>query len=166
MATSTEDTIRAAVVSALQGIYTTLGFDDENGNVKSYLLDYERAEAITNYLTASVGYKRVVRAWGVQVLGDDKFEAIGYITRRTYRIEIVGYYDIGTSGSGVNALISGARAVRGALKDMGSTLGGRIDHIIGTDLLDISKLRGVDPSIGEILTGRLVFTGEKQNPDF
>ena len=39
MATSTEDTVRAVIVAAIEGIATTsLGFDRVGGNVKPYLV--------------------------------------------------------------------------------------------------------------------------------
>ena len=71
---STEDTVRAAIVAAIQGIATAdLGFDEASGNVKTYLLDWARAEEVSRYLMAKCGGQKVIRAWAVQVLGSDMF---------------------------------------------------------------------------------------------
>lgn len=165
---STEDTVRAAIVSAIQGIAVSdLGFDAANGNVKTYLLDWARAEEVSRYLMAKCGGQKVIRAWAVQVLGSDMFEYTEDKTRRTYDIQVVGYYDIGSDDSiGVNTLITHARKVRQAIRNIKTTLSGTVDFVSSEDVLSISRERNIDEGIGEMLVGVMRYEAERAFPDF
>lgn len=166
MATSTEATVRSTIVTAIQGIASTLGFESATGNVHSYLLEWENDERKANYLMArlSDGTKKV-RAWGVQVLGNDDWVATGNITVRRYQILIVGYYAQGTEGEGINAMINGSNSIRNAIRQLGSRLSDRVDVVVSTGQIQPSFLGGVDP-VGPVLQGVMEYVAEKRNPDF
>lgn len=167
MATSTEATVREAIVEAIQGIaQSDLGFDYPAGNVKDYLIDYAREEDVAAYLMSAVGGKKAVRCWAVEVLGDDDWFASNNVTIRNYQITIRGYYELGTEGTGSKLIIDHARKVRGAIRALSSTLGNRVDKINDTSALSREIVGGVDPSIGRILVGTMVYSAERRGPDF
>lgn len=165
---STEDAVRAAIVTAIQGIAVSdLGFDAANGNVKTYLLDWARAEEVSRYLMAKCGGQKVIRAWAVQVLGSDMFEYTEDKTRRVYDIQVVGYYDVGSDDSiGVNTLITHARKVRQAIRNIKTTLSSTVDFVSSQDMLSISRERNIDEGIGEMLVGVMRYEAERAFPDF
>src|SRR4051794_14879978 len=129
MPTSTEDALRDALVALLQGIATTqLGFDLPNGNVHDYLFEHERDELTPGYLSAKVGGKPKVRAWGVWVTGADEFYAAGGMTRRLYQVRLEGYYKLEANGAAHKLLVTHGRAIRHAVvSTLGTTLGNRVD---------------------------------------
>ena len=163
---STETTVRDAIVGAIQDISDTLEFDDLDGNVHDYLLEHERGERDASYLMANVGGKKKVRAWGVWVVGDDDWYTTGNLTKRNYVIRVVGYYDIGVDGEGAQDLVTASRKVRQAIKGLQVNLSGTVDRVIDIQPLQIQRTRGVNPGIGEILVGTMVITADKRNPDF
>ena len=165
---STEDTVRAAIVAAVEGIATSdLGFDETGGNVKTYLLDWARAEEVARYLMARCGGEKVIRAWGVQVVGSDMFEYTEDKTLRTYDIQVVGYYDVGSDDDiGVNTLTSHARKIRNAIRGIKTTLSGTVDFVSGVDRLSIGREKNIDEGIGEMLVGVMRYEAERAFPDF
>lgn len=166
MATSTEATVRATIVTAIEGVYDTLGFDQAPGNVKDYLLEYEPEERQPAYLMASVDGKKVIRAWAVDVRGNDDWYAAGNITKRTYRIRIRAYYAPGVGGEGINALIDGARAVRNAIRLLGSRLSETVDRVVSTGEIESDVVEGSDALPGRMIVGSMEYVAEKRNPDF
>lgn len=163
---STENTVRDAIVGAIQDISDSLGFDDLDGNVHDYLLEHERAERDAAYLMANVGGKKKVRAWGVWVVGDDDWYTTGNLTKRNYTIRVVGYYEVGADGEGAQDLVTASRLVRQAIKGLTVNLSGTVDRVIDIQPLAIERRSGVNPSIGAILVGTMVITADKRNPDF
>ena len=166
MATSTEATVRAVIAGAIQGVASTLGFESSIGNVHEYLLEWENDERKAEYLMARLtdGSKQV-RAWGVQVLGNDDWVASNNITQRRYQILIIGYYSKGVQGEGINALIDGARTIRGAIRSLGSRLTETVDLVSSTGQITPRELGRVDP-VGSVIEGTMEYVAERRNPDF
>lgn len=163
---STETTVRDVLVGAIRDISDDLGFDDLDGNIHDYLLEHERTERDASYLMANVGGKKKVRAWGVWVVGDDDWYTTGNLTKRNYVIRVVGYYDVGVDGEGAQDLVTGSRKVREAIKDLQTNLSGTVDRVIDIQPLQITRSRGVNPGIGEILVGTMTITADKRHPDY
>ena len=167
MATSTEETVRDAIVAAIRGVaQSDLGFDLPYGNVKDYLYEFEADERKGAYLMTMVGGKKTIRCWAVDVLGDDDWYASNNVTKRDYQITIRGYYDLGVDGAGVKALVTGARKVREAIRSLNSTLGNRVDLIRDTSALAREIVTGIDPQGGKVLVGTMVYLAERRGPDF
>lgn len=163
---STEDTLRDFLVDAIQAIaQTKLGFDDTEGNVKDYLLDYESDEDRADYLTARVDGRAKLRAWAVQVLGADTIFAQGAVTRRDYSIRVVGYYGMGKNGEGINAMIAGARKIREKIKSYGVQVSNLLDTITDGTPLEIEIIGSVEDG-EKIVRGQFTYLGVKQNPDW
>lgn len=163
---STEEAVRAVLVDAMRAIaQTKLGFDDTEGNIKDYLLDYESDEDRADYLASAVGGKLKLRAWGVQVLGADTIFAQGAITRRDYAIRIVGYYGMGKNGEGINDLITHARKIREKIKSFGVSLSDTLDTITDGTPLEIETIGSAEDG-EKILRGQFSYLGTKQNPDW
>lgn len=166
MGISTEETVRNAIVSALESVANTdLEFDEPSGNIKSYLLRYEAPERNSNYLMAFSGGKKKVKAWGVEVKGNDDYYSTGNLTKRTYNITIEGYYSVGINGQGVNDIIKHARKVRAAIKGLTTNLGGTVDYVQSTGAVDVNLLEGIDAE-GRILVGQMLYVAERINPDY
>lgn len=126
---STEATVRAEVIKAIKGIYTSLGFDSDS-KIYDYLKEYHPTENEGSYLAARVGSKMTQRAWGVQVFPASEEIISGANLRysRLYEVTIKGYYSL-ISGADLNLLIDHARKIRGALKDLGLRFNGTVDRI-------------------------------------
>ena len=168
MTTSTDTSVREAIMTAIGDIAVVdLGFDAQGlPNIRDYPLEHERAEARTEYLMTDIGAEKVVRAISVWVLSKDDWHGTGDLQRREYRIEVALYYDIGFEGSGAKLLVDHARKIRGAIRLMTCTLDDTVDLVSDSSELSISRLSGVDPSIGEILVGSMQWDAVKLNPDF
>ena len=166
MATSTEATVNAALVGAIQGIYSSLGFDASPGNVKAYPIEFEREEENTSYLMSTCSSTKVVRCWSVDVRANDAFFAVDNVANREYQIDILGYYEIGVNGSGYSLLVDHSRKVRKAIIDLGTSLSGTVDWTEAGTPLDIAKESAFDVSKGEILIGAISYTALKRNPDY
>lgn len=167
MATSTEATVRSAIVTALQAIaLTDLGFDNPGGNIRPYLLDYEASEKKASYLSAQVAGKNTVYAIAVDVTGSDEWYAMGNITKRTYKIIVRIYRAVGVNGDGSTAVIEAARKIRGAIRGMTSTLSSTVDIASGTGELERDFVDGVDGAHGEMVVGTLTYEAQKVNPTF
>ncbi len=172
MATSTEATVRDAIAAAIRGIAGELGFARVGGNVRDYPLEYEGADDRLEYLMAEVGEGWHVRCWSVFVTASDRWHAAGGVMLREYSVVISAYYEVGTAMlieegvAGANLLVDHARKVRGAIRQLGSTLGGRVDTMGPMSEIAISVLSGVAPDDGRIMVGTFGFTAERRNPDF
>jgi hypothetical protein len=166
MATSKEPTVRNVIVGAIRGVASSLGFDETNGNVKDYLLEWEEASLVDKYLMADVGGRRQVRVWGVEVVANDDWYAAGNITRRTYTIKIQGFESLGINGAGVNAIIDGARIVRGAIRSLGSRLSNTVDLVNSTGEIRLDRISGFNADQGELIKGTMTYVAERANPDF
>lgn len=163
---STEDDIRDLLVDGIQSIaQTKLGFDESDGNVHDYLLEYESDEDRAAYLMAPVAGRPKIRAWAVQVLGADTIFAQGGITMRDYQITIAGYYGIGKNGEGIKNMIEHARKIREKIKSYGSMLNNMLDTIRDGTPLEIDFI-GNDENGEKILQGRFGYIGQRQNPDW
>lgn len=167
MAISTEDTFRDWLVEVLQSIAVTgFEFSNELGNVKDYLLEFADKEGQAKYLSAYIDGRNTVRAWAVDVLGNDDWFAAGGITNREYRITFQGYYAKGVEGEGYKLLVKHSRKLREALRDLGPTLGGYVTYVTATGRPDIRVVGLKDNDIGEILVGTTVYVAQRTNADF
>ncbi len=166
MATSTETTVRQVIVDALRGVSSDLGFDETQGNIKDYLLEYEEPTLWANYLRASVGGKQVVRCVAAEVMASENWYGMGNKLKRTYQIAVVLYFAKGVRGEGINALIEAARVARGAIHQLNQTLSNTVDFASGATVLDVSEQGEIDSIPGSILVGRMEYVAEKVAPDF
>lgn len=163
MAISTERTVRTTIVTAIRAIaQTSLGFDAPGGNVWEGPLERELLERRVAYLTASVGQKRAVRAWAVDVLGYDEFFGMKSLMKRTYQIAITGYY--GNDGDRGMTLVDHATKVRGAMRDLTVNIGGTVSLVSGSTGLSIAENNSTDA--GPMFVGTLRYTAIRENPDF
>lgn len=166
---STEPTVNAAVVSLIQGIYSTLGFSTANGNVKSYLLEFEYPELRAEFLMADVTTDgRRPRVWAVQVATvEEPWISMKNEVMRVYELTIEGHYGLGLSGSGVTALINGARAIRSAIKALTSDFNGLVDtcrdlQMTTPEVVDLENDDIPEP----VVRLRMKYILEKINPTF
>lgn len=167
MAISTEDTFRDSLVEVLRGIAVTgFEFNENQGNIKDYLLEYGEKTAAAKYLHANINGRNTVRAWAVDVLGNDDWFALGGITRREYRITFRGYYAKGQDGEGYKLLVKHSRKLREALRGLGPTLGGYVSLVTATGRTEIRTITTQDSDIGEILEGTTVYVAQRDNADF
>lgn len=169
MATSTEDTVRAVIVAAIEGIATTsLGFDRVGGNVKPYLVSEEVESRLADYLMAPIGVDSLIRAWGVQVYASEDYSPGIAASRqsgmRVYRIVLEGYY--GAHGeTPINTLITHFRKVREAIKNLNLNLSQTVDAL--TDLGEMQLRRENLASVGEeVFIGRMEGRAEKRSPNW
>lgn len=161
---STEAVVRAAIVTAIEGIaQSSLGFDAVKGNVKDYLLLYAPEERKAAYLKAQVSGKQVPYAIGVEVKGREEWYAMRNVARRFYSITIEIYRAL---DAGVNEVIDKATVLRGAIHGMTSTLSETVDLAAGAGELEIDIVDSVDSAYGRLLVGTLRYEAEKVNPDF
>lgn len=167
MATSTEDSIRSALVTAVQGIAVTeLGFDETSGNVHSYLLEEEIDEKIADYLGAKVNFEDVIRAWAVQVYASEDFSEAFSSQQgtRLYEIAVEGYY--GAHGeTPVNTIITHMRKVRKAIFDLNLNLGQRVDRVETMDQLSLDRIRPANVG-DEVFKARMVISATRKCVDW
>lgn len=166
---STEPTVNAAVVALIQGIYSTLGFSTANGNVKSYLLEFEYPELRAEFVMADVATDgRRPRVWAVQVATiEEPWISMKNEVMRVYELTIEGHYGVGTSGAGVTALINGSRAIRSAIKTTTSDFNGIVDTCRDLQMSAPSIVDLENDDIPEpIATLRMRYILEKINPTF
>lgn len=165
MATSTEATVRAVLVSAIQGIaQSSLGFDDANGNVRDYPLEMHHEEDIPGYLKARVGGVQVMRCWAVDVRGNDGPFALERVGKRVYAIRIIAYYAKGTGGQAYLDMLAHSRKVAGQIRLLSNNLGGTVNRITGSTPMDPVERTGL--SVGKLLQGTMTYTAERESPDF
>ena len=164
---STETTVRNVIVAAIQAIAVTdLGFDNANGNVKDYLIDWERPEKYAQYLYSSVATQKVVRCWAVQVAGHDEWYATGNQTARTYTIDVVAYYQWQSGGTDINTLTDHARKVRNAIRGLQSNLGGTVDRVLSNTPFTTELKDGLDDKLGLLIEGRTTYVADVVSPDW
>lgn len=155
------------IVAAIKAIAVSdLGFEQQQGNVRDYLLDYEAKSKAASYLAAMVDGAQVVRCWAVQVLSNEEWHGANNLMKRTYQITIRGYYAVGADGEGVNAIIDGALKIQGAIRSLNSNLSLTVDTVRSTDDLGLSVQGGSDSEDGEILVGTMRYTAEKTGADY
>lgn len=167
MATSTEATVRDVIVTALRAIaVTSLGFQDTNGNIRDYPIEFEKEELRTSYLSSTVAGRKVVRCWSVDVRAREEFSATSDngIMTRFYGVTVKGYYDIGVGGEGYRDIIDHGRKVREAIRDLGIGLSGTVSRWVVNDEMSI----GLEPAgaSGNVIVGVLQYVFERANPDW
>ncbi len=167
---STEVTVTSAFVEELEGIaVSALGFDDSEGNIKSYAVEYERPTKRSEYLMADVGGSRVIRCWAVDVdILEERFVATNTLMGRKYQIRIIGYYDLGNNGSGVAELREHKRKVLSEIKDLGPSVSysgsvvlDMIDEFIETSPIEVVE-NGIGGDEGFMLQTEIVLVGDKE----
>lgn len=167
---STESTVRAAIVSAIQAVAVSdLGFSNANGNVKSYLVEFQQRDEIDEYFSAAVSGSTdpQVRAWAVQVVGSDEpLTTATDETQRQYSITVRAYYELGVDGTGVNLMIDHARAVREALKEMADYLGNTVDRILSSRTTEPRLVEFPGLGVLEIATMDIQVEAEKDGPTY
>ena len=129
---STATTVREALRDAIRGIETTLGFTDgDYSQIHEYLLEYEIPEKRTAYLKGTLSDGTfATRAIGIQVIETDTHDQLfADVTNRIYGIEIEVYSNAGTDGSGVQWVVTATRAIRNAIKGMGTELSSTVDRV-------------------------------------
>ncbi len=167
MALSTEETVRNAIVGAIQGVAEELGFDAPNGNVRDYLLEYHQDGAFPEYLMADIdGGRRGVRVWAVDVVLSDNWFAANNLTERTYTITVEGFEDLGVRGAGVRKLCRNHRIICGAIRALYSNLGGTVDLVESASELRRDVVSGFDTVEGKLLKGMWTYVASKENPDY
>lgn len=173
MATSTEETVSQVIIDALKAVATTdLEFDEPEGNIKDYLLEYEQAELIPDYLMSSVGNETDMQAIGVETRARDTWHGGNQPTsatplmKRTYTTRIFFYVSAGVRGEGYKKMIRICRKTRGAIRLLSSNLSNTVDYVTSTGEISVDKLSGVDPIPGELLVGQITYVSERANPDF
>lgn len=166
MPTSTEATVSAAVVAAIEGIWADLGFDRAPGNVKGYRFQDTAEEDRGQFLMSSVGGRQRVRVWSVWVTASDEYWALEQVMLRKYQIQIDAYYGASTNGDGAILIRDHATKVRGALRDLGSTLGGVVDRTEVMPPIQVVEFARVDAPDGNIMRGSFTVIADKRNPDF
>lgn len=167
---STERTVRDAVVGAIRGIASTLGFDDANGNVKDYSLRFEVPEKSSSFLAARVGGLMTERAWSVEVVASETVQSISqgvgnFTVERIYSVSVVGYYGMKPGGVVLNDLIDHARLVRAAVYGLTGKLGNTVDRFIGCRDLQVTVGRSQSEN-RPLFFGTMVFNYGKYQPDF
>lgn len=156
------DSVRAAIVTAIEGIATSkLGFDTEHPNVKNILLDEEIGANVTKYLSARVGGKRgIVRAWGVQTLGREFPASNNEIKlERAVRVLIEGYYGV-YGESPINLARTHASKVKEAIVGIDFDLSNTVSTYLEIGEVDYEKLliEDVDREIYKVFFEVSAFT--------
>lgn len=166
MADSTEDTVRTALIGAIESIGSALGFDRSNGNVQPYLLEEEIPERYTEYLMASIGAEQRVRAWGVQVYGREDFDRAQSTEKGTrfYEIVLDGYYGV-HGETPINTVLTDARAVRKAVYDLHLHLSQTVDKLSAIGRTQIERLL-LDDLGWEVFRVRMELQAEKSDPQW
>lgn len=165
MATSTEATLRAVIVAAIQGVaQSDLDFDDVKGNVRDYPLEMHHEEDLAGYLKAKVKGEQVMRCWAVDVRAHDEPFALNQVHRRVYAIRIFGYYSKGANGESYKDMIDHARVIRGQIRLLSNNLSGTVNRIVAATPLDIAERTGL--GVGKMYQGLMTYTAERNNPDY
>lgn len=166
MAVSTEKTVRDVIVGAIRGVASALGFEEPDGNVQDYLLEWEEKSLTGPYLMTWVNGARKVRVWGVDVVASDPWFASGNIVKRDYTITIQGFEEVGVRGAGVNQMVDSARIIRGGILALGSRLSNTVDLVKSVGDLRRNRVSGFDEAMGDLIKGTMIYVAEKANPDF
>jgi len=123
---STEATVRQAIVDVIKSKITDLGLVNAD-TINDRLILVLHGERSSKFLKGCTDEKRNAtrtRAWGVQVIAFDGFRPTtgrnaSRTVERTYQIAIEGYYEV----DDVNLMIDHARIIRGAVIELGPSLG-------------------------------------------
>jgi hypothetical protein len=164
MSISHESTLRNGIVKALKESALYFGFDKQGGNIKDYLIDYETGENRTAYLMSDVSGRKLARAIGVQVEGDDAEIGAGQLRERTYRVTVQIYQAIETNGAGINSLIDNLVVARKVILDMGATLNSMVNLIRNPISSSLSRRSDLGTDI--ILVGTISFSAIKRQPNY
>jgi hypothetical protein len=165
MATSTEATVRTVIVNAIRAIaQSDLGFDEPNGNIREYPLEFHQNEQRTSYLMAKVNGVQTARAWAVDVIGYDEPFALGGISKRTYQIRILAYYGKGVDGVAYHAMIDHARKIREAMNGLTNNIGGTANLI--SSATGLVPGEQIDSDVGRLITGTMTYAATRTNPDY
>lgn len=155
---SNESTVRAAIAEAIRSIARSeLGFDLPDGNIHEYLVEDETPEGLSDYLKAVCEGENVVRSWAVEVLAADEIARTQRTYQRSYLVSVCGYYGYGIRGSGKLLLIEHFRKVRGAIKDLGTTLGGLVTQLESVDGPNFTTELALDSEDFAIHVGRVSY---------
>lgn len=140
---STEDDVRAAVKTLIEGIAVSkLGFSVVGGNVKDYPIEFAQDEELTAYLYSTIGADKVLRAFYVWVeTVDETPKATNLVLDRVYNIRVGGYFPKGQDGVPAKLAIQHARAIREAIWNTGTiTLSNTVDRIEMASAFSLSPL--------------------------
>lgn len=161
---STEATVRAALVTAIQSIaVASLGMPDTTG-VFPYVADYVDAANVSSFFNRNIGGRIQTRAVGVQVLSTSEQirDGTGNRYSRMYEALIRMYYSLRT-GADVNTVIDHARAIRGQVKTLGIRISNTVDRIEEMRPLSL-QIAGAES--GRIVVADIVYILEKFDPTF
>lgn len=160
--TATEVSAQQAIIGAIEGIASTLGFLDSTGNVHDYPLDLEDPSQYAKYLMADTSDSdKALRAWYVDVLPNDDFET--HTSTTIFMTLVVGaYYERGIGGAGVNLLREHVRLVRQAIRALETNLGGAVSHIIEMSKTEFGLVETeTGGNQGQMLTVQWSYEAEK-----
>lgn len=166
---STWSDVSSALITALQGIETTLGFTDGYfDQIHNYRLDHELPEKRVEYLYGELSTgAQALRAIGCEVLeeAEDQDQLFAAVSNRTYAVTIEFYYAVGVSGSGITTLKTHMRAVRNAVRGMGTELSSTVDRVtaIAQSRPALRTMAGVDETF---LTAALTMEAFETNATF
>jgi len=168
MSYSTEESVREVLIESIKLIAPVdMGCSTVDLKIHPYLLEYEARERWPNYLMQPLATgAKAVQAWGVMIVGADPFWSSQDKTLRTYDIRVAGYYARGVGGEGVNRLITHARKVRKAIRDLTTNLNRTVDRVIEGSQLNISLDTSFDEGEGALVIGTMDYVAEKAHPDF
>ncbi len=155
---SSELTVLNALVSTIQGVYTSLGFTSIAG-ITNTLLDFID-DAVPNraaFLFSDTTSGKVVRRWGVDVQSLPDYETHDTTTIKLL-MRICAYYELGIAGAGRTLLRTHLSTVLDALRDTDINLGGALSIMSWESGPDIQVIN--EPSIGKILKATLTARGE------
>lgn len=163
---STEQSLRTVITDAIKAIaVTSLGFDNTNGNVKDYLIQFQRKELYSKYLIAPCdGGIKQVRCWAVQVFGHDPFFAVARETERLYSITIAAYYGMDKDGAGIELLTTHARKVREVIKNLGPSMSNLTDLVTDVAAPTVEVQTDLDESLEPILLMQWTLSASKSSP--
>lgn len=153
--------VKEVLLDAIKEIAVTeLGMDNAN-TVHDYLLSEEIDENRGKYLMASIGGKKQVRAWGIQVYTyEDLEQGFGQRANRFFEIVIEGYY--GAHGSTpINTMLSHAHEIREAISLEGVELNRRVNTISPSETFKLIDEDITGDSSINILTGRMGYQASK-----
>lgn len=167
---STETTVRAEVVAALQADYADFGFQSSSA-IKDYLFADHQVIEPQAYLYNLVSGKteRQLHAVGVEVVttGEDININFGTDVERRYLITIEIYRSIGLNGEGKKGIIDDRRQAIKAVRDRGDKLNGTVDMILEVESDAVVRRKapeGLDDD--EMFIQRISVAARKNPADF
>lgn len=139
--------VNAVIKTAIEGIYSTLGFINSPGNVHGYLLDHEpeRGTRRGEYLFADTNKGRIIRAWGVhtEIAQQEPRDTSDANLEQTLETIIEGYYGVYDSTNPTETLISHGVAIRDAIWALGLDLSNKVCRVesLTSESLDLQTLK-------------------------